>query len=62
MTRNYSMVVPVVRFGLFAEADTIACDNDPLALLIAEEDGDDPSGYPSTDYVMTQCQLERRQR
>lgn len=43
-----SMTIGEITFGILGYADRIAIDEaDPLAILIAEEEGLEPSGYPS---------------
>lgn len=41
-----SMIINEVCFGVLKYADSVAVDeSDPLAILIAEEEGEAPSGY-----------------
>jgi hypothetical protein len=58
-----SMLISEVLCGGYAYADQVACyASDPLAILMAEEEGEEMTGIPSTDFVMTQCELHRVRR
>lgn len=58
-----SMIVGEVLCGAYAYADRVACDlNDPLNILLGQEQGDDPSDFPSTHFVMNECEMPRTAR
>lgn len=57
------MLISEVLCGGHAYADQVACyASDPLVILMAQEDSEEVSDIPSTNFVMTQCQLQRVRR